>query len=147
MITALYRKSSGETRKISTKGQPFTDSDVLFWGVLINPSRPDGDDVVDESEVLRGPFRELGFAKIADVGTNIVRNATQIEIDTFQASQDDDEAIEGENRARDLIENHPHFRRAFIAVMAAAEEVLPPGQRRNKGQLMAAAKAHVSKDD
>ncbi len=146
-ITALYRKSSGEVIKISTKGQPFTDADPQFWGVLIDSTRPDGDDVVDESGDLRGPLRELGFAKIADVGSNTARNATQAEIDTFESAQEDDENIESASRATDLLENHPQFRRAFMALAAALEDALPPGQRRTKGQLIAAAKAHVSKDD
>ncbi len=115
MTTAAYRKSSNEVIKISLSGQVFTEN--AFWGVLTDPSLPDGSDVRDASVVDLGPLRELGFAKIAVVGTNTVRNATQVEIDTFEGFEAIDENIQDKNRAADLGDAHPQFRKLVKSIL------------------------------
>ena len=76
-ITALYRISSNEVIKISLKGQDFADRDTNIWGVLTDPSLPNGSDVREElSENQLGPLRQLGFAKIADAGITNVQLTT-----------------------------------------------------------------------
>lgn len=154
MITALFRISSNEVVKISVKGQPFDARDATFWGVLTDPPLPDGDRVRelpaspgDED----GQLRQLGFAKINDSGT--VRNATQAEIDGWQAPEDDDENIQDADDAKALLANHPLFRKAFISfakVMMSeinilrAQAGLPD---RTLSQLKTALQNQVSKDD
>ena len=91
MTTALYRLSSNEVIKISVKNQQFAERDTAFWGVLTDPTTPDGTNVRNESTDPPGPLRELGFAKIAEPGLNNVRNATQLEIDTFEPAEIDDD--------------------------------------------------------
>jgi len=117
LITALYRKSSNEVIKISLKGQPFTDADSQFWGVLTDPLLPDGNEVRDGSTELLGPLRVLGFAKYADVSLNTVRNATQTEIDTCQSLQDDDENQQDANHAADMGDAHPQFRKLIKSIL------------------------------
>ena len=116
MITALYRISSNEVVKVSIKGQPFIDRDTTYWGVLTDPPRPDGD-VVRESlpDGTLGPLRVLGFAKINDAGT--VRNATQPEIDTWQALEDEDENLQDADDASSFIDTHPRYRKVFKALL------------------------------
>ncbi len=116
-ITALYRKSSNEVVKISVKGQPFTDADSQFWGVLTDPVLPDGNQVRDDSGEDLGPLRVFGFAKFANVGSNTVRNATQVEIDAFDASQTDDDNQAHADRAADLGDTNPQFRRLVKSIL------------------------------
>jgi hypothetical protein len=111
--TALIRRSSGEVIKISLKGQSFADADPNYWEVQTDPPLPDGNKVRDDSGIELGPLRELGFAKIWD-GAD-VRNATQGEIDGFVGSQDNDEKNEDADRARELLNVHPQFRKVLIA--------------------------------
>jgi hypothetical protein len=108
---ALYRKSSGEVIKISPKGQTWPDIDATFWGVLVDPSFPDGTEFRHPSGLLR----VLDYAKFADVGGNTVRNATQQEIDTFEAAQVDDENQQDAAGAGVLFETHPRFRKLMTA--------------------------------
>ncbi len=114
--TVLYRISSNEVLKISPKGQPFSDRDTAFFGVLIDPPRPDGD-VVRETlpDGTLGPMRTLGFAKINDTGT--VRNATQPEIDAFAAPETDDGNQLDASQAQGLIDLHPLWRKIWKAVL------------------------------
>jgi len=111
MSTALYRLSSGEVMKVSLSDQPFTDRDVNYWGVAVDPSLPDGNVCVDPS----GDYRVLGYAKIHDAGT--VRNAIQAEIDTFEAAQLDDESQEDADEVSAWIDSHPRFRKIFKAIL------------------------------
>lgn len=117
MSTALYRISSNEVVKISTKNQPFTDRNTTIWGVLTDPTTPDGIEVREEFGAggTLGPLRVLGYAKIAETGTNNVRNALQAEIDTFEAAQtDDDNQLDAEG-AGVLFDTHPRFRKLMVA--------------------------------
>jgi len=118
--TVLYRISSNEVIKISTRGQLFDDRDTTFWGVLTDPSLPDGNQVRDNTGELPGPLRVLGLAKFAVVGTNTVRNATQTEIDGFAAPETDDDNQQDASRAADLGDIHPQFRKMFKSVSKAA---------------------------
>ena len=49
MTTVLYRISSDEVLKNSTRGQLFAERDSAVFGVLTDPTFPDGTDVRDES--------------------------------------------------------------------------------------------------
>lgn len=111
MATALYRVSSGEVVKISLMDQAWPDRNTTYWGVLTNPSLPDGTDVRDPA----GDLRVLGYAKYADVGGNTVRNATQPEIDTYAAAQTDDENQQDADGADLLFLTHPRWRKLLTA--------------------------------
>ena len=115
MTTALYRIYSNEVIKISIKGQTFSDRNSALWGVLTDPSLPDGDQWRDFDAIPIGSLRELGFSKIANVGGNIVRNATQAEIDTFVPAEDDDDNLLDAEQATTLFQNHPQFRKMMVA--------------------------------
>lgn len=112
--TVLYRLSSNEVVKISQKGQSFSDRNVSYWGVLTDPPLPDGVEVREPlPDGTYGPLKQLGYAKINDAGT--VRNATQPEIDGFAAIETDDENQQDADRAIQLFQTHPQFRKLMIA--------------------------------
>ena len=117
MSTALYRISSNEVLKVSLKDQAFSDRDTAVFGVLTDPTTPDGTDVRDQSGAESGPLRVLGFAKIAEPGGNNVRNATQPEIDGFAASQIDDDNQLDADQAADLGDTHAQFRKVFKSIL------------------------------
>lgn len=108
--TVLYRISSNEVVKISSKGQPFAERNTTFWGVLTDPTFTDGTVCRDDD----GDLRILGYAKIVDSGE--VRNATQVEIDTFEGFETDDENQQDADGADDLFVVHPRFRKLFVAI-------------------------------
>ena len=114
MTTALYRISSNEVLKISTKDQSFSDRDAAVFGVLIDPAIPDGTEVREQTDDL-GPLRQLGFAKIAEPGASNVRNATQPEIDGFSVSEEDDDNVLDATQAQSLLLVHPQFRKMMTA--------------------------------
>ncbi len=150
----LYRISSAEVIKISTKGQLFSDRDTTYWGILTNPSFPDGL-VLRENlgQGVQGPLRVLGFAKFANVGSNICRNATQLEINGFDAAQTaDDNKIDAQG-AIDFFETHPQFRKMMVAFadiikdefnILRALHALP---NRTLGQLKTAIRNRISEND
>jgi hypothetical protein len=109
MSTVLYRLSSNEVYKISPIDQSFDDRDAVYWGVVTDPSFPDGTAFKDPN----GDLRVLGYSKIL-VGA-IVRNATQEEIDTFQGFEDSDENKMDRDRAEFLFDTHPQFRKMMVA--------------------------------
>jgi hypothetical protein len=118
--TVLYRISSNEVGKISLKGQPFSDRNQTYWGVLTDPPLPDGSAVREElPDGSYGPLRQLGYAKINDSGT--VRNATQPEIDTFAGFETDDENKQDAEHADGFIDasnptyTHPILRKLLVA--------------------------------
>ena len=120
MATAitLYRLSSNEVIKISvmTSPQTFDSRDTDFFGTLVDPSYPDGTSVFDPDD--EPPIkRKFGFAKFADVGGDEVRNATQVEIDTWAAAELDDDNQADANRAADLGDTHPQFRKIFKSLL------------------------------
>ena len=63
-----------------------------------------------------GPVRQLGFKKIADPVANIVRNATQAEIDRFVVAQDEDENAQEVEEAKKLISTTSRFSKVFDAL-------------------------------
>ena len=141
MDTVLYRISSGEVVKITSKEQTFSDRDQTYWGVLTDPPFPDGVEVRPRTpEGRSGNLRVLGFAKIWD---NIdVRNATEAEIDNFAVEENEDEISQDAQAADDLMTLHPRFRRAFTALLRAAS---PPG--RTKANLRANMRSALRRDD
>lgn len=173
MATALYRISSGEVVKISLMDQTWPDRNTTYWGVLTNPSLPDGTEVRDPN----GDLRVLGYAKYADVGGNTVRNAIQAEIDTYAAAQTDDENQQDADGAESLFITHPRNRKlmtaysdiikdelnlcrgwimSFKAEVAAAANLgdlqtrvagLPDLPDRTLAQLKTAIQNRISKDD
>lgn len=133
--TVLYRKSSGEVRKISLKGQPFDDADPAFWGVLTDPNFPDGTEDRDPD----GNFRVLGYAKIWDDPD--VRNATQDEINTFAAFQADDENQQAAGRAAEFLSLHPQWRKLLIAfadILVSEFNILRQWEMEFKNEVAAA---------
>ncbi len=111
MTTALYRINGGEVIKISATDQTWSDRNTTYWGVLTDPSLPDGSDVLDPTDQAR----VLGYAKFADVGGNSVRNAIQAELDNFPVAQAADEDLQDAERATDLFLTHPQFRKLMTA--------------------------------
>lgn len=111
MTTALYRINGGEVVKISLTDQTWPDRNTTYWGVLTDPSFPDGTEVRHVDRELR----ELGYAKFADVGGDTVRNATQPEIDTYAPAQTDDEDQQDADGAEDLFITHPRYRKLMTA--------------------------------
>jgi len=170
--TCLYRISSGEVTKIATSGQLFADRDTDYWGVLSDPSFPDGLECRDEDYNLR----VLGFSKIQVSGTT-VRNAIQAEIDTFEPAEAADEDLQDAKGARDIFLVHPRNRKKetafadiikdeinilrgwtvdFKAVVAAANNLndmktgiaaLPTLNDRTLAQLKLAITNRISEDD
>jgi len=115
--TALYRLSSGEVLKISSAGQLFSDRNQSFFGVLTDPGMPDGMSVRDNlPDGTFGPLRVLGFSKIVILESNLFQNATQSEIDTFSSLNVDDDNAQDADRARDLFNVHPQFRKMLVAM-------------------------------
>lgn len=131
MATVLYRVSSGEVIRVSTSNEPFNSVDLGYFGVLSDPNFPDG---METQEILgdgtKGPLRQLGFAKLADAATNQVRNATQAEIDLFDAERVLDDEELREETAVDFILTHPTMKRVFELLL---EEVNAPGQSSTAG--------------
>lgn len=113
MPNALYRINGGEVIKISTvtPSQTWPDIDTTYFGVLIDPTFPDGTAILDGT----GAARVLGFAKFADVGGAEVRNAIQAEIDAFDPAETADENLQDAAGAEDLFLNHPRFRKLMTA--------------------------------
>lgn len=109
--TALYRINGGEVVKISLAGQTFADRNTTYWGVLTDPTTPDGTEVLDTND---NP-RVFGFAKFADVAGTTVRNATQPELDNYPVAQGEDEALQDADRAKEMWVSHPQFRKLFKA--------------------------------
>lgn len=116
--TALYRINGNEVLKVSIKGQPFSDRDPIYFGVLTDPVLPDGAAVRQTlPDGTLGPMRVLGYAKIAVPGTNTVRSATQAEIDDWAAAETADENAQDAARVAELFQTHPQWRKAFKALL------------------------------
>ncbi len=131
MTTALYRLSSNEVLKVSPKDQPFSDRDAAVYGVLIDPTTPDGLDVRDRASDPIGDIRVLGFAKIANPGGNDVHNATQVEIDGFAAPEDDDNNKLDAGQALAIFKDHPQFRKMMTAFADILKDEINILRRRN----------------
>jgi len=147
-ITVLYRLSSGEVLKISPTGQLFSARNTAVFEVLTDPPLPDGTELRPElPDGDLGDLRVLGKAKIADAGT--VRNATQVEIDTFAAAELDDEAQLDAQEAGDLLKTHPRWRKFAMLMFKAMNRIrtdagLPAW---TKGQIVTFIDSNLSKDD
>lgn len=111
MTTALYRINGGEVIKISATDQTWADRNTTYWGVLTDPSLPDGSDILDPTDQAR----VLGYAKFADVGGNSVRNAIQAELDNFPVAQTEDENLQDAAGASALFLIHPRNRKLMTA--------------------------------
>ncbi len=152
-VTALFRIRGGEVIKVQLSGQDFSDADSTYWGVLTDPSRPDGDQVRDLSgeDGELGPLRVLGFAKFNDAGT--VRNATQAEIDAFVTGEAEDKKDMQVTGAVGALSVNPRFRKAFkalalgmmdeINILRALHGLAP----RTKAQLLTAVNDRVDRED
>lgn len=111
-LTVLYRINGGEVIKITQKPQTFEDRNTTYWGVIIDPSFPDGIEIRDADENAR----VSGFAKFFD-GTDTVRNATPAELDNFSVAENDDENSQDADAAIYLFQGHPRFRKMMIALV------------------------------
>lgn len=116
-ITAVYRKNGLEVLKVSLAGQLFASLDPVYWGVLTDPLTPNGTNVRSDVEGVLGPMRQLGFAKVAIVGSNTVRNATAPEIAAFVTSEATDAGLQDVGAVANWFQTHPRFRRAFKALV------------------------------
>lgn len=123
-VTALFRIRGGEVLKISTKGQPFADRNQTYFGVLADPTLPDGASVRERREDgTLGPMRVVGYAQIADSVGNACRLATQAEVDAWPAAeQADDNLLDGE-RVAQYFTAHPIWRKAFKALLTRILQV------------------------
>lgn len=117
--TVLYRKSSGEVLKISPHGQNFPHINVTYFGQLTDPSFPDGIQNRSLVDGVIGPARELGYQKIAIPSASEVRNATQQEIDGFEALKVEDDNILDADGASSFLSVHPRFRKILKAMLKA----------------------------
>jgi len=147
-ITALYRINGGEVVKISPRGQSFVDRNTAMWGVLTDPTFPDGQ--VIRTTLLNGnlgPLKVLGLAKFADVGGNSVRLATQAEIDAFVVGDTEDEKTQDATQAEEMLITHPVFRKIFAAFERDLEARVPGLAARTKAAREAALRAAVDRDD
>jgi len=123
MITVLYRIHHGEVIKISTKGQQFTDINPMHFAVLVDPDLPDGNETVNKTSDNPQP-RELGYAKIADPESNLVRDADQAEIDNMIQAQIEDDDVMDKLFARAFMNDHPRFKKLMKAtVKILVEEI------------------------
>lgn len=144
--TVIYRISSGEVAEIWADNQ-INRMDPDIYGIVTDPPLPDGIEFL-------GPnyeHRVVGYTKIKD--GDIVRNATQEEIDGFSVFVVDDTNQKEANKAIDYLNNDPRFRRILIALSAIivdeinllrAEHGLP---ERTLQQLRTAIENRISKDD
>jgi hypothetical protein len=107
---ALYRISSGEVYSISTVDGSFSEETNEFRGVAINPTLVDG----SQCQAPNGDFRVFGYAKIKDGAT--IRNATQVEIDTFAPARTDDRNQRQADKTIEYLQNDPKMRRIIIAL-------------------------------
>ena len=116
--TVLYRKSSGEVLKISLRGQMFDHINTDYFGYLIDPDLPDGENNRNKlPDGTLGPLRELGAQKIAIPSAALVRDAEQSEIDGFEAYKIEDENLQDATGAADFLQNHKRFRKIFKAIL------------------------------
>ena len=116
--TALYRIRSGEVVKISLKGQPFSDRNPTYWGVITDPILPDGSAVRETlSDGTLGPLRMLGYAKHYPGTGTTISNATQAQIDGYGAAETLDENAQDADRVEGLFTLHPQWRKAFKALL------------------------------
>jgi len=115
--TVLYRKSSGEVLKISTKGQVFDRVNTTYFGYLTDPSLPDGTENREWIAGELGERRKFGYQKIAIPASDMVRNASNDEINTFADSELDDDKQLDAIGATNFLETHPRFRKIFKAIL------------------------------
>ena len=115
--TVLYRISSGEVLKISTRGQQFPHINTNIFEYLIDPDLPDGTDNREIIDGRLGPARSLGYQKIAIPGSNLVRDASQGEIDGFEAFKIEDDNLQDELGAKAFLSTHKRFRKIFVAIL------------------------------
>ena len=110
--TVLYRVSSGEIKQISETNNTFVDPyPPPYFAVLTDPIFTDGKILVDSN----GDMRVAGYAKIYDGST--VRNATQVEIDTFAPLQSSDRNEVKAQKALLYLQQNPKFRMIITAVI------------------------------
>lgn len=114
MITVLYRINGGEVIKISPVGQQFTDINPMQFGVLVDPDFPDG---MDNTPSDNPQVRVEGFQKIADAENNLIRNATQAEIDAMIQAEIVDNDIMDKMFARVFMNDHPRFKKLMKATV------------------------------
>ena len=145
--TVLYRISSGEVVSISATDKTFPTANLTYFGKLTNPPLTDGTDWLDPS------YNRcvLGYAKINDGGT--IRNATQVEIDTFDPLKLDDRNKQEVDNAKAYFQNDPEMRRiltAFADVLVSEINILRSEHGladRTLSQVKTAIINRISKDD
>ena len=134
--TVLYRISSGEVVKISTRGQILDNISPTYFAYLTDPSMPDGTDNRETIDGQWGPARVLGYQKIAIPGSDLVRNATQPEIDAFAGFQTEDENNLDASGATSFLETHPRFRKVFKAILKLLVQQLLENSNVKQNQMI-----------
>jgi hypothetical protein len=140
MATALYRKNGGEGIKYSLINQSFAEADPTYYGVLTNPTIPNGTQIREPLVIVPGqprygPRRQLGWAKIAIPATNTWRNATQLEIDFFDDAEGIDEQAIDAAQAREQVIKHPFVARVLWSLLRMI--VASTNQQNTRINLMA----------
>lgn len=116
MPTVLYRKNGGEVLKYSPRNQSFAEVDTEFFGVLTDPTTPDGTDIRERVGKQFGKYRQLGFAKRALPDENRIQNATQEEIDEWDNKEGEDDQAQDAKQAKVQLDNHPLLGRLIRAL-------------------------------
>ena len=109
--TCIYRISSNEVIRIDTNGSLFEAEVTDYVALKKGATYSDGSSIYDTS----GKTRVFGYAKILDGDT--VRNATQIEIDTFRAFEIDDAKQIQADSAISYFSSDSKFRRIMVALI------------------------------
>ena len=104
--TALYRISSGEVLIISQEDSDFSQYAHVDLAVKTGATYPDG---------YTTALRVLGASKIID--GDIVRNATQEEINTFRPANENDILARQANRVIQYMNTDIVFRRILVALV------------------------------
>ena len=136
MASCLYRLQGREVIKVSHNDSTFDGHNEKYFGVLENIKHPDGTALHRElANGELGPPKEPGYAKIAVVGSNSIRNAKPSEISKFITEEAEDEEDMKAEAAIALLDGNEVFAKAFAAML---EEVDALGQSTLEG-----AKARV----
>ncbi len=96
-----------------------------------------------------GPLRQLGFAKRYIVATNTLQDATQAEIDSWQAAEDEDEKVLDAKQTVQLLKGHPQFRKFTQVLFKAMNQIREDAglMKWTKPQIATFIENNVSKDD
>lgn len=109
----------------------FPDVDSHYFGVLVDPDLPDGDQTRETlPDGTLGPTRQLGFAKHAIPGANRVQNSSVGQINTYGTEEELDNGEQQEEAAVSILLNHPVMSKLFDLIFQESDA---PGNSSNAG--------------